>query len=80
MSGRPESAMLKTEKPTHKHTHRNTLSVLICLSDSAVSETGCRREGIYYWIDLAMQLGGNGNFSFHFSLCSSRLSGALKEG
>ena len=76
-------AMLKAERPTHTHTHTHTHiharthSVLICLSDSAVSETGCQREGIYYRIDLAMQLGGNGNFSFHFSLCNGRLSGAL---
>lgn len=61
-------------------THGKTLSGLICLSDSAVSATGCWREGIYYWIDLAVQLGGNWNFSFHFSLGNVRLSGALKKG
>lgn len=71
--------MVKPERPTRAHTNRNTLTVLICLSDSD-SETGCQREGIYYGIDLAMQLGGNGNFSFHFPLCSARLVGALKEG
>lgn len=70
-------------KPDHTQTRthtENASSVLICLSDSAVSETGCQREGIYYRIDLAMQLGGSGNFSFHFSLCNSRLLGFLKEG
>lgn len=62
------------------NTHGESLTALICPSDSAVSETGCHREGIYYRIDLAAQLSGNGNFSFHFSLCYTRPLGALKEG
>lgn len=63
---------------THPYTHK--VGVLICPTDSAVSETGCQREGIYYRIDLAMQLGGNGNFSFHFSLSNTSLWGTLKKG
>lgn len=64
--------------PSHTHTREHVHKLLICPSDSAVSETGCQREGIYYRIDLAMQLGGNGNFSFHFSLSNTSLWGTLK--
>lgn len=65
---------------THTPTYTHKVGVLICPTDSAVSETGCQREGIYYRIDLAMQLGGNGNFSFHFSLSNTSLWGTLKKG
>lgn len=71
-------AMLKTEQPTHIP-YRNTF--LICLSDSVVSETRRQREGIYYRIDLVVQLGGNRNFSFHFlpvTLISRELWGRNK--
>lgn len=69
----PPSAHTHTYTTIQTHTHK--LGVLICPSDSAVSETGCQREGICYRIDLAMQLGGNGNFSFHCSVIL--LSGEL---